>query len=177
MKAELINKPYSGEFKERIYDIESPWNSQDWTWIKFVNENGIEKVGQFRGFPKGVKVSKSRNEIIVLTSDYVFHLDSNKLDLIETENQPNYENLEVTTNGVFVFSEFSNIYKMDNSLSDMKVIKSPFEMDLIKFKSWNENVLEFECTELGNYERNENMELDTTDWTIRTKKTTPQHPV
>ena len=66
MKAEIINQPYSGEYKERIYDLESPWNSQSWTWIKFTDKKGIEKVGQFRGMPKQVKVSVLNKEIIVL---------------------------------------------------------------------------------------------------------------
>ena len=56
----------------------------------------------------------------------------------------------------------------------MQIIKSPFEMDMIEFKSWNGNILEFECTEIANYERNELMELNTNDWTIKIKKTTPQ---
>ena len=47
-------------------------------------------------------------------------------------------------------------------------------MDMIEFKSWNGNILEFECTEIANYERNELMELNTNDWTIKIKKTTPQ---
>jgi len=170
VKAEIINQPYSGEFKERIYDIESLWNSQSWTWIKFKDNNGNEKVGQFRGFPKDVKVSDQKNEIMVLTSDCAFRLDANELNIIESEKQVDYGNLEVTPKGTFIFSEFSDIYKMENSLSDMQIIKSPFEMDFIEFKSWNEDILEFECAELTNYERNETMELNTADWTIKIKK-------
>ena len=94
MKTEIINQPYSGEFKERIYDIESPWNSQSWTWIKFVDENMTETVGQFRGTPKEVKYSENRNEIIVLTSDYVYRLNASDLNIIETENQPQYPKLD-----------------------------------------------------------------------------------
>ncbi|MHA6246711.1 hypothetical protein ACXYMU_02155 [Pontibacter sp. CAU 1760] len=171
MKAEIINQPYSGEFEERIYDVESVWNSQSWTWIKFTNDNGVEKVGQFRGFPKEVKVSDQKNEVIVLTSDCVFRLDTNELNIIESENQVDYGNLEVTPNGTFIFSEFSDVYKMENSLSDMQIIKSPFEMDMIEFKEWNGNILEFECDEMGRWERHEIMELDTIEWTIKIKKT------
>ena len=177
MKAEIINQPYSGEFEERIYDVENVWNSQSWTWIKFTDESGIEKVGQFRGFPKDVKVSKQKNEIVVLTSDYAFRLDSVDLNIIESEKQVDYGNLEVTPNGTFIFSEFSDIYKLENSLSNMQIIKSPFKMDMIEFKRWNGNILEFECSEIANYERIEIMELNTTDWTIEIKKTTPQQRV
>jgi hypothetical protein len=35
--AEIINLPYSGQYEEKIYDISSPWNSQEWTWVKFIN--------------------------------------------------------------------------------------------------------------------------------------------
>ena len=175
MKAEIINQPYSGEFEERIYDVESVWNSQSWTWIKFMDDSGIEKVGQFRGFPKDVKISKQKNEIIILTSDCVFRLDSSELNIIESEKQIDYGNLEVTPNGTFLLSEYGEIYKLENSLSDMKIIESPFELDWIEFKKWNGDILEFECSELANYERTEIMELNTTDWTI--KKTTPQHRV
>lgn len=82
MKAEIINQPYSGEYKERIYDLESSWNSQFWTWIKFADDYGKETVGQFRGRPVAVKVSKKLNEMIVLTSDYVYRLESKELNLI-----------------------------------------------------------------------------------------------
>lgn len=36
--AEIIDQPFSGQYKERIYDVTSPWNSQDWTWVKFEDE-------------------------------------------------------------------------------------------------------------------------------------------
>ena len=171
MKAEIIHQPYSGEFEERIYDVDSAWKSQFWAWIKFTDENGIEKVGQFRGFPKGVKVSKAKNEIIVLTSDCAFRLDSIELNLIEMEKQSDYGNIEVSPNGTFIFSEFSSIYKMGNSLSEMECIESPFEMDLIEFKNWNGNILEFECVEMRKYEKRENMQLDSVNWAIKPKKT------
>jgi hypothetical protein len=177
VKAEIINQPYSGEFEERIYDVESVWNSQSWTWIKFEDNIGIEKVGQFRGFPKDVKISKQKNEIVILTSDCIFRLDTSELNIIESEKQVDYGNLEVAPNGAFLLSEYGEIYKLDNSLSDMQIIESPFELDWIKFKKWNGDILEFECSELANYEKTEIMELNTTDWSIKIKKTTPQHRV
>ena len=177
MKAKIINQPYSGEFEERIYDVESVWNSQSWTWIKFEDINGNEKVGQFRGFPKDVKISKQKNEIVILTSDCIFRLDTIELNIIESEKQVDYENLEVTPNGTFLLSEYGEIYKLENSLSDMQIIESPFELDWIEFKKWNGDILEFECSELANYEKTEIMELNTTDWSIKIKKTTPQYGV
>jgi hypothetical protein len=167
VKAKIINQPYSGEFEERIYDVESVWHSQSWTWIKFEDSNGIEKVGQFRGFPKDVKISKQKNEIVILTSDCIFRLDTIELNIIESKKQVDYENLEVTANGTFLLSEYGEIYKLENSLSDVQIIESPFELDWIEFKKWNGDILEFECSELANYEKTEIMELNTTDWSIK----------
>ena len=177
MKAEIINQPYSGEFEERIYDLESVWNSQSWTWIKFTDDYGIEKVGQFRGFPKDVKVSKQKNEIVVLTSDCAFHLDATELNIIEAEKQVDYGNLEVTPTGIFIFSEYSDIYKMEKSLSEMQKIESPFEMDFIEFKCWNGSILEFECDEIRDYEKREKMELNVENWTIKSNKNAPQQRI
>ena len=170
MKADIINQPYSGEYEERIYDVESPWNSQSWTWIKFTDKNGFEKVGQFRGMPKEVKVSEPRNEIIVLTSDYIFRLDTTELDIIETESQTQYQDIEVSPNGDFIFHTFYEIEKMEKSLKEMREIESPFKMDDIRFKKWDGNKLEFTCEEFTNWSRNEIMELDTTKWKIEIKK-------
>ena len=105
-----------------------------------------------------------------MTSDCAFRLDSLELNVIESEKQADYGNLEVTPNGTFILSEYSDIYKLENSLSDIQIIKSPFEMDMIEFKSWNGNILEFECTEIANYERNELMELNTNDWQLHSRR-------
>ena len=176
VKAEIISQPYSGEYKERIYDLESPWNSQFWTWIKFADDFGNETVGQFRGSPVAVKVSGKLNEIIVLTSDYVYRLESKELNIIEVKDEFIYQDVEISPNGIFIFHNYYEIEKMGNSFSEMEEIKSPFKMDDIKFIKWNNNKLEFTCEEFINWNRVEIMELDTNKWEI-IKKTTPQHRV
>ena len=55
-RAEYIQQPYSGEYIEKIYDIKSPWNSTDWTWIKFTEEDDIW-CGEFRCKYRGVSCS------------------------------------------------------------------------------------------------------------------------
>lgn len=169
MKAEIIVQPISGEFKERIYDFKSPWNSQIWTWIKFTDKNSFITIGQFRGSPKDVKFSKKINEVIVLTSDYLFRLNALDLNLIEKKSQPDYQDLEVSPSGMFIFHNNYEIEIMNNSLTDFIEIKSPFKMDSIVFKKWNGEILEFECQEFSNWDRHEIMELDTVKWLIRIK--------
>lgn len=64
IEAEIIDQPYSGQYEERIYDISSPWNSQNWTWVKFLNDDFIEWCGEFRGLPRNVAISKKYNHEI-----------------------------------------------------------------------------------------------------------------
>ncbi|WP_219847903.1 hypothetical protein [Sphingobacterium gobiense] len=76
IEVEIINQPYSGEYAERIYDNEGVWNSQGWTFVKFTNEDYSEWCGQFRGFPGKAVISTINNIILVLTSDYLYQLET-----------------------------------------------------------------------------------------------------
>lgn len=81
-RAEYIQQPYSGEYIEKIYDIKSPWNSTDWTWIKFTEEDAIW-CGEFRGKYRGV-------------DEYVI-LDDNTFDFA---NYPKLWERLLLTNGI-----------------------------------------------------------------------------
>lgn len=124
IKAEIISQPYSGEFKERIYDIESPWNSQNWTFIKFTENDYSDWCGQFRGFPESVQVSEKYQIVLVLSSDYLFVLDSITGDIIEFESQPKYKSLILTPNDDFLIADYNNIEKITSSLKNKKNIES-----------------------------------------------------
>ena len=63
---------------------------------------------------------------------------------------------------------------MENSLLEMTLLESPFKMDLIEFRGWDNEKLVFECNEFTNYARKAIMELDSTDWKIRTQKNASQ---
>ncbi|MEO1548261.1 MAG: hypothetical protein AAFU74_16070, partial [Bacteroidota bacterium] len=99
---DIINQPYSGELEERIYDNQSHWNSQSWTYIKFINQDYSEWCGVFRGSPRKAEISKSKNEILILTSDYLWKLNTKNGDILEMEDQPQYQNLTVAPNGDFI---------------------------------------------------------------------------
>lgn len=164
--AEIVNQPSAGEFEERIYDNESHWNSASWTWIKFTDLDFNEWIGQFRGSPRGVAVSEIKNETLVLTSDYLFRLDNANGDLIEFEDQPQYQNLTVAPTGSFILADYYNIDKIETTLNEKISISSPIEMDMIKFKNWNDRKLEFTCDEFTNWDRHLVMELDADKLTI-----------
>ncbi|MUH35321.1 hypothetical protein D9O36_05670 [Zobellia amurskyensis] len=173
MQAEIINQPYSGQYKERIYDVKSPWNGREWTWIMFTDELEVKTVGQFRGSPITVRVSEKKEEIVVLTSYHTYRLNI-KLDIIETADHPEFKGLEVSSCGTFIFHNSYEIEIMENSLLEMTLLESPFKMDLIEFRGWDDEKLVFECNEFANYARKAIMVLDSTDWKIRTQKNASQ---
>lgn len=81
-----IEQPYSGEYEEKIYDINSSWNSGDWSWILFEKEDGHCFCGEFRGKYRGAVLSEKLAVIIVLTSDYLFILDLGTAKLLDYKN-------------------------------------------------------------------------------------------
>lgn len=166
---EIINRPYSGEFEERIYDIESPWNSQSWTYVKFTHDDYSDWCGVFRGSPIKAEISKIKSEILILTSDYLWKLDIKNGDILETEYQPQYQNLTVAPNGDFILADYYNISRITGKLKEAKSIISPIQMDMIKFMAWDKDKLIIECSEFMNWERQVILELDSSKWEIKIK--------
>ena len=160
IEAEIINQPCSGQYKERIYDISSPWNSQNWTWVKFKNEDLTEWCGEFRGLPRCVAISKKHNHILILTSDYLFQLDCLSGDLIEYESQPQYQSLTVTPSGDFIVADYYSIDLIESTLKVNKPVESPIKMDMIKFHDWSNNKLSITCEEFLNRDNRVELEFD-----------------
>ncbi|MEH7374072.1 MULTISPECIES: hypothetical protein [Neobacillus] len=159
-KAEIINQPFSGQYKERIYDITSSWNSPNWTWVKFEDEDFNEWCGEFRGSPRDIAVSKKYKTVLVLTSDYLFQVDSDSGELTEYESQPQYQCLTVTPSGDFIIADYYSIEKIESSIKDTIPVKSPIKMDTIKFHGWSKNKLLITCDEFLNWDNQLELELD-----------------
>ena len=172
IEAEIISQPYSGEYTERIYDNESAWNSQSWTFIKFINDDYSEWCGQFRGFPKKVAISTIQDIILVLTSDYLFQLDRETGNLTDLEDQPQYQNLTVAPNGDFILADYYNFEKVTTSIKQKEPIESPIQMDIIEFKDWEKSKLEFTCDEFLNWDRHLTMTYDSETNKIEIKNAT-----
>lgn len=166
---EIINQPNSGQYKERIYDISSPWNSQHWTWVKFENEDFNGWCGEFRGFPRAVELSKKYKIVLVLTSDYLFKIDCHSGELTEYEPQPQYQSLTVTPSGDFIIADYYNIEIIKATLEDKMSVYSPIKMDNIKFDGWSNNTLSISCHEFLNWENHVMLELDGETFKITTK--------
>ena len=159
-EAKIIDQSYSGEFEERIYDNESVWNSSNWSWIKFVNDDYTEWCGQFRGLLRQVALSKKHNTVLVLTSDYLFQLDRLSGNIMEIESTPQYHNLTVSPNGEYLIADYYRIEKISKSISLKVEIKSPVQMDDIKFGGWSEDILKITCDEFMNWDRHLIMEYN-----------------
>lgn len=170
IEVEIIDQPYSGQYEERIYDISSPWNSQNWTWVKFLNDDFIEWCGEFRGLPRNAAISKKHNHVLILTSDYLFQLDCLSTELMEYESQPQYMNLTVTPFGDFLVADYYSINIIESSLEDKKLLESPIEMDMIKFGRWTDNKLSITGDEFLNWDNNVELELDSETLKITIKK-------
>lgn len=158
--AKIISQPYSGEYTERIYDNESAWNSQSWTFIRFTNNDYSEWCGQFRGFPRQVAISTSNNIVLVLTSDYLYQLERETGNLTDLEDHPQYQNLTTAPNGDFILADYYNFKKVSTNIKQKTSIESPVEMDMIEFKNWDNSKLEFTCDEFLNWDRHLTMTYD-----------------
>lgn len=167
--AERIEQPYSGQYVERIYDIKSPWNSREWTWIKFEDENG-EWCGEFRGKYRGVSVSKKLGIVVVLTSDYMYTLDINTADLIEYDSQSDFVDITTSPNGdIFLTDGYSiEIVVKDNDekIETTVVDYMPVNPDNLRFEEWNNNILKISCCEFYHWENELELYLDceTLEW-------------
>lgn len=166
---EIISQPYSGEYDEILYDNVNPWNSANWSYIKFIDSEFNEWCGVFRGFPKKTAISKIKKEIIILTSDYLWKLNQEDGELVEIEDQPHYKELTVSPSGAFIIADYYNISRISDSIKNKIEIKSPIQMDMIEFKEWQNGKLTIKCDEFANWENHLELELEDKTWTIEIK--------
>ncbi len=111
------------------------------------------------GFSKGVKLTISR----------LRRCKPQNGDQIEFEDQPQYHNLITSPTGDFILADYYNINLINTTLNETVNIASPIEMDMIKFKKWNDRKLEFTCDEFTNWDRHLVMEFDADKLTIEIK--------
>lgn len=142
--ATIIEQPCSGHYKERIYDIESPWNSGEWTWIKFLDDEEIW-CGEFRGTAKNVVLSEKFNSVFILTTEYLYILLCVTREIKECGRKPQYNSMSVTPRGDVIISDDYSILVISETLDKIKYVELPFEMDMIRFQEWVGNRLILSC--------------------------------
>lgn len=151
IRVEIIEQPFSGEYEEIIYDVESCWNSSFWTYIKFINKDSKEWCGVFRGRSGQVSISMKHNIILILTSDYLFQLDIHFGKLMIYDDHRNYyQGLTVSPLQDFIICDYSSIYKIKGNIYERTELEFPMSIslvDYVKLKKWESNILEFTCEE------------------------------
>ena len=167
IKAEIIVQPKSGHYKERIYDISSQWNSQEWTWVKFENDDFNEWCGEFRGSPRGVAISKKYKNVLVLTSDYLYQVNCQSEELNEYESQSLYQNITVTPFGDFIVANDYFMEKIGSTLDDKILLDIPAEIDGIKFNGWTDNLLSITCEDYSGKHIAMELDSETLEITIK----------
>ncbi len=144
--------PESGKYKEVIYDIASSWNSQKWTWIKFTNDDYEEWCGEFRGEFRNFAYTDKNENILILTSDYMYQISRTNGKLKDYIERSEYINVTASPNGEFIVSDYYGVYVINNNIRDTSVITLPIHLDMIKFCGWNENSLRIEAVEFCNWD-------------------------
>lgn len=153
VSAKNISLPYSGVYKERIYDGNENYhfNSQEWCFVEFTNDDYSVWCGHFRGEFKALTIFEKNSFILVLTSDYFYKLDKNTGDLIALTENLMYEEATSAPNGDIIISDSYNIEKITEN-DEQILIESPIQMDSIEFKGWEGHLLKFECYEFLNWQ-------------------------
>ena len=166
ISAEHIHVPESGRYEEVIFDIDSTWNSQKWTWLKFMNDDYSEWCGEFRGEYRGHGISEKYGVIYVLTTDYLFQLDMLKHTIDKYEDRPEYNELEVSPDGDYIVSSYYHISILDSQGQQKKVIETSMPLDMITFLKWKGKDLVIHADELMNWDNHIVMTLNSKTWEV-----------
>ena len=154
IEAMRIDPPYDGEYRERIYDIRSVWNSSDWTWIRFTEDDGEEWCGEFRGEYKGAVVSDKLGVAVVLTSDHMYMLDIKDAEITDCLSQPDYEDIACSPLGdIFMTDGYRLEMLTGNRIARRKSIPTPVRPDSLRFSEWKGSVLKMTCDTLLDWDR------------------------
>lgn len=145
---------------ERRYDIPSPWNSGEWSWIRF-EEEGEEWCYEFPGKCRGFAVSEKLRVIVVLTSDYLYLLDIETKDLIEYQSKPAYLEITGTPLGdILVHDGYSLEIFRGRDIVNLESIELPIRVDDLTFCHYEGSILKMKCEEFYNWGQHVTLLLD-----------------
>lgn len=148
---EIINQPYSGEYKEIIFDgpKDAP-KSKYWSWIKFINEKSLSWCGIFRGSIIGVEISTVFNNILVVTDSFLYMLDKKTGKLLEVIENEEYTQITLSPFGEYILATSSDIVVITNSINKLIHIEFSKTLFCMKFLKWEGYMLHIECEDYMN---------------------------
>lgn len=148
IKAEHIEMPISGTYNERIYDIESAWNTADWCWIQFEEDNRETWCGEFRGKYLSCAIVKDYNFVAVLTSRHLYYVDLISHEVIDHAENGLYRSLYVIPNGTVLITDGYGLEILTgNHTNQMSQIELPIHCDSLEFDKCEGNLLRITCEE------------------------------
>ena len=157
----------SAEYEERIYDIESPWNTSEWTWIKFEEDSGKIWVGQFRGEFTACGISVKHGIAVIITSMYICFIDLNCKEMIDYGAGILYKDIYQTVDGDILLSDGYSLSVVNgNAIDSIKNIELPIKADFLKFDSCSGNLLRLTCEEVCNWDESYEIFLDCKTFSI-----------
>lgn len=162
-----ITQPLSGEYEERIFDIESHWNSSEWSWISFEEDDEIW-VGEFRGRFRGASFSEKLGIIVVLTADYLYILDLETKKITDYERMPQYCDITYTPFGDILMTDgYGLVVFKGKDISTLKNIVLPVNAYSLRFIGYDGNTLIMQCEELLNWDHAVRLFMDCASFDIQ----------
>ena len=160
LAATPIRQPLSGEYTERIYDIDSVWKTDEWSWLLFESESD-SWCGEFRGAFRGVAVSEKLRLVVVLTEDCMYLLDIETAAVIDSLLQPQYVDITVTPDGNILVADWYGIELFrGRSVAAIECITVPVHPDYLRFREYDGNRLRITCYECGIWDEELELYLD-----------------
>lgn len=148
---EIINQPYSGEYKEIIFDGPkgSP-RSEYWSWVKFIDEKYLSWCGVFRGNIVGVETSTVFNNILVVTDSFLYMIDKKTGKLLEIRENTDYIQITLSPFGEYILATSSDIVAITHSIDRLIYIEFSKTLFFMKFLKWEGYMLHIECEDCIN---------------------------
>lgn len=143
---EAIDKPYSGEYEEIIFDgpNDAP-KSNYWSWIKFIDEECVSWCGVFRGSIVGVETSTVFNNILVVTDSFLYMLDKKTGKLLEIRENIDYTKITLSPFGEYILATSSDIVAITNSINRLIHIEFSKTLFFVEFLKWEGYMLHIKC--------------------------------
>lgn len=143
-KAEIIDKPLSGTYEEKIYGN----LSDNWIWIKFTDENYYEWCGQFNGDFVKVDISEHLKITYVATIFGIYLINSENYELIKYIELMGINDTSLSPNGSYLVADGYDIYVLNNQELENQNLNNDFLLDDINFVEWKDQKLIIECLEM-----------------------------
>jgi len=160
LSVDNIDIPASGKYDEVICDVQNPWKSQKWTWLKFMNDDYYEWCCEFRGDYGGHGISEKDNIIYVLTSDFLYLLNIDDGSIVSYIARPEFRKLVVSPSGDCIVANDYHLSLIDSHGIEMKTIETPMPLDSISFTEWQEHYLIVDALEFLNWDNFVSLKFD-----------------